>query len=86
MTSRFMSDALLVEDRDALLAVSPAALSAYARDAGWRRQERYRVHSDVYVGETRPEIIVPRTECIGDYASAVADLIGTSHRSPVRTS
>ena len=66
-----------IRDRDALLAVSPAALSAYARDAGWRRQERYRVHSDVYVGETRPEIIVPRTECIGDYASAVADLIGT---------
>ena len=66
-----------IRDRDALLAVSPAALSAYARDAGWQRQERYRVHSDVYVGETRPEIIVPRTECIGDYASAVADLIGT---------
>ena len=64
-----------IHDRGALLAVSPAALSAYARTAGWRRQEEYRVHSDVYVGEARPEIIVPRTERLGDYASVVATLI-----------
>ena len=66
-----------IHDRGALLAVSPAALSAYARAAGWRRQEAYRVHSDVYVGEARPEIIVPRTERLGDYASVVAALIDT---------
>ena len=48
-----------IHDRGALLAVSPAALSAYATTAGWTRQEPYRVHSDVYVGEARPEIIVP---------------------------
>ena len=54
---------------------SPAALSAYARAAGWRRYEPYREHSDVYVGESRPEIIVPRTERLGDYASVVAALI-----------
>ena len=66
-----------IRDADALRAVSPAALSAYARAAGWSPQERYRVHSDVYVGEARPEIIVPRTERLGDYASVVAALIET---------
>ena len=66
-----------IHDRGALLAVSPVALSAYARVAGWSRQEQYRMHSDVYVGEARPEIIVPRTERLGDYASVVATLIET---------
>ena len=66
-----------IRDTDALRAVSPAALSAYARAEGWSQQERYRVHSDVYVGEARPEIIVPRTERLGDYASVVATLIET---------
>ena len=66
-----------IRDRGALSAVSPAALSAYARAAGWRRHERYREHSDVYVGDSRPEIIVPRTERLGDYASVVATLIDT---------
>ncbi len=65
-----------INDRDTLLAVSPTALSAYARSAGWRRQEQYRAHSDVYTGEELPEIIVPRTERLGDYASAVSSLIG----------
>jgi hypothetical protein len=66
-----------IRDRDALRAVSPAALSAYARTAGWIRQEPYRVHSDVYVGEGLPEIIVPQTQHLGDYASVVATLIDT---------
>ena len=66
-----------IHDRGALLAVSPVALSAYARVAGWSRQEQYRMHSDVYVGEARPEIIIPRTERLGDYASVVATLIET---------
>ena len=66
-----------IHDRGALSAVSPAALSEYARAAGWRRHEPYREHSDVYVGESRPEIIVPRTERLGDYASVVATLIDT---------
>ena len=69
-----------INDPGALLAVSPAALSAYARAAGWSRQEPYRVHSDVYIGDGRPEIIVPRTERLGDYASVVATLIDTFAR------
>ena len=68
---------LSIQDRDALLAVSPAALSAYARVAGWRRQEPYRVHSDIYEGTGLPEIVIPRSEHLGDYASVVATLVET---------
>ncbi len=64
-----------IHDRDALLAVSPTALSAYARTIGWKRHDTYRVHSDIYIGEDLPEIIIPRTERLGDYASVVAELI-----------
>ena len=63
--------------RDALLAVSPTALSICACAAGWKRHDTYRVHSNIYIGEDRPEIIVPRTDHLGDYASVVADLIKT---------
>ncbi len=56
-------------------AVSPAALSSYARIAGWRRCNSYREHSDIYEGDSLPEIVVPLTQRLGDYASAVAALI-----------
>ena len=64
-----------IHDREALLAVSPVALSAYARASGWRRGEPYRRHSDVYAGAGLPEILIPRNDNIADYASAVAALI-----------
>ena len=64
-----------IEDRSALLAVSPAALAAYARAEGWAKTETYGSHSDVYNGGTLPEIIVPRTNHLADYASVVARLI-----------
>ncbi len=66
-----------IRNHDALLAISPAALSAYARIAGWNRDESYREHSAIYIGEARPEIVVPLTTRLGDYASAVAALIET---------
>ena len=64
-----------IRDEDALRAVSPTALSAYARAAGWTKHERYGDHSDVYVAEKMPEIILPRTERLGDYTSVVSGLI-----------
>ena len=64
-----------IHDREALKAISPAALAAYARSAGWQRGEIYRVHSHVYAGQDRPEIIVPRTDHLGDYATVVSTLI-----------
>ncbi len=68
---------VFIHDRDALLAIKPSAVSAYARASGWTRQEPYRQHSDVYTGENQPEIIIPRTDRLGDYASIVSNLIKT---------
>ena len=64
-----------IRDSAALKVVSPAALSAYARAAGWSKVDTYGDHSDVYVAEGRPEIIVPRTERLGDYADVVSRLV-----------
>lgn len=65
-----------IQDRDALMAVSPAALSAYARSVGWTKSETFGGHSDVFVGEGLPEVILPRTEQLGDYANVVSILVG----------
>ncbi len=62
-------------DREALVAVSPAALSAYARVEGWGKVDTYGDYSDVYAAEGLPEIILPRTERLGDYANVVSQLI-----------
>ena len=56
-------------------AVSPAALSGYVRSLSWVKNRPYRDVSDVYVGEGLPEIIVPRTQRIDDYAFVVGRLI-----------
>ena len=62
-------------DTETLKAVSPAALSAYARAEGWIKDEPYGDHSDVYVAHGRPEIILPRSQRLGDYASVVSRLV-----------
>ena len=64
-----------IRDTEALKAVSPAALSAYARAAGWSKTETYGDHSDVYVARGRPEIILPRIQRLGDYAAVVSRLV-----------
>lgn len=56
-------------------AVSPAALGGYVRSMKWVKNRPYRDVSDVYVGEGLPEIIVPRTQRIDDYAFVVSRLI-----------
>lgn len=65
-----------IRDVDVLRAVTPAALSAWARAAGWSRVESYGDHSDIYAAPDKPEIILPRTQRLGDYASAVSEIIG----------
>ena len=47
-------------DAEALRAVTPAALVAFARGEGWTRTETYGAHADVYAASGRPEIILPR--------------------------
>ena len=64
-----------IQDKKALLAVSPAALSAYARTAGWTKVDTYGKHSDVFMGKGLPEIILPRTAHLGDYARVVSMVI-----------
>ncbi|MCY3994369.1 MAG: hypothetical protein OXF50_24310 [Caldilineaceae bacterium] len=70
-----------IEDRDALLAVSPVALSAYARSEGWAKAEPYGDYSDVYAADGLPEIILPRTEHLGDYANVVSTVLGIFART-----
>ena len=65
-----------IRDTRALRAVSPAALSAWAKAAGWNRVESFGEHSDIYAASGKPEIILPRTHRLGDYASVVSRLIG----------
>ncbi|MYE00758.1 MAG: hypothetical protein F4Y03_05680 [Alphaproteobacteria bacterium] len=65
-----------IRDVDALRVVTPAALSAWARAAGWSRVESHGDHSDIYAAPDKPEIILPRTQRLGDYASAVSEIIG----------
>ena len=64
-----------IQDKKALIAVSPAALSAYARTAGWTKVDTYGKHSDIFMGEGLPEIILPRTAHLGDYARVVSMII-----------
>ena len=64
-----------IRDAGTLRAISPAALSAYARSAGWRQVETYGAHSDVYAAEELPEVILPRTDRLGDYADVVSRLL-----------
>lgn len=59
-----------------MLAVSPLALSAYAGASGWAKVDTYGYHSDVYAGPSLPEIVIPRTQELGDYAMVVARIIG----------
>lgn len=62
-------------DEKALRAISPSALAAYARGEGWRKVETYGAHADVYEAHDKPEIILPRTDHLGDYPTVVSKLI-----------
>lgn len=62
-------------DRKALSEISPGALSAYARTSGWTKTGTYGDHSDVYTAKRLPEILLPRHESLGDYASVVSRLL-----------
>lgn len=64
-----------IRDKEALCVISPPALSAYARAAGWVKTDSYGDHSDIYANEGKPEIVLPRTQRLGDYANVVSRLI-----------
>jgi hypothetical protein len=62
-------------DVEALRSVSPAALAAFARSEGWVKSDVFGLHADVYSAESKPEIILPRTDRLADYAATVSRLI-----------
>lgn len=64
-----------IEDREALAAISPSALSAYVRAEGWSKAEKFGDHSDVFVREKYPELILPGIDTLGDYPNVVSDII-----------
>lgn len=65
----------IIVDPIALASISPAALISYIQTEGWARTEKFGIHSDVYVRENAPELIVPGTNQLGDYVSVVSSLI-----------
>jgi hypothetical protein len=73
-----------IEDEDALRAISPSALAAYARGEGWIRAEEFGGHADVYTAPDRPELVLPRTSQLGDYPTVVSRVIEIMARSSGR--
>ena len=67
----------VIQDFEALSAISPGSLRAYAQTAGWVKSDPYGDHSDVYASDRAgyPEIVLPRTQALGDYAAVVSRLI-----------
>lgn len=65
-----------IHDGRALEAVSPGSLAAYARAAGWTKVDEYGKYSDVYAATGLPELVIPRTHRLDDYAQVVSQLLG----------
>ena len=64
-----------IQDITALKVISPAALRVYACSLGWIKKEPYDKYSDVYDAKRKPEIVLPKTKRLGDYANVVSQLI-----------
>ena len=64
-----------IQHSDALNEITPTALTHFAVELGWSELEPYGDHSTVYFAAGRPEIILPRTRELGDYARVVARLV-----------
>ena len=60
---------------DALNAVTPSALAAFAECHGWRKGEIYRDVSHFYQHPTFPRLMIPRIQDLGDYTRVVDSLI-----------
>ena len=65
----------LRHEADALRTISPASFAAYARLNGWQKAEGYGENSDVYAAAGLPEVILPRTRRLADYAEVASRLV-----------
>lgn len=61
--------------RASLMGISPAALAALALSLGWEKGVPYGRTSHVYSGPGLPDLIIPWTREIDDYAMVMRDLI-----------
>lgn len=68
-------------EKDELSAISPDILKMYAVAAGWKKVGEYGKHCDIYDADGKPEIMIPRTDQLIDYARGVAELISFIARS-----
>lgn len=66
---------IVIRDADALSGISPAALAAWAKSKGWRKNGRYRESSDIYQAPDKPELLIPTVRELGDYPQVVGRLI-----------
>ncbi|MGW1420545.1 hypothetical protein ACWAT4_10555 [Bradyrhizobium manausense] len=65
-------------DKDALQAITPAALRAYVVYEGWQRFESFGQYSEVYVNPRLPqtgELLIPISREIADYGSSIGDAL-----------
>jgi hypothetical protein len=69
-----------IVDPNALREITPMGLRAYAEAQGWRRVEAFGEHSTVYALDKAPEVIVPATAAIADYAQVVSEIIAVFAR------
>lgn len=69
-----------LEDSE-LRAISPAALAAWARAAGWKKTGAYGEFADIYAAAGLPEIVLPRTSGLADYALVAEQIIGCFARA-----
>jgi hypothetical protein len=74
-----------IVDQDALGAISPQSLRAYAESEGWTSNEVFGNHSRVFSkANIGLEAIIPATKDLGDYTSVVAQLIEIFSKSENR--
>jgi hypothetical protein len=64
-----------IVDPGGLRAIAPSALISYVMSEGWEKSEPFGKHADIYIGEERPELIIPRDNLLSDYPSVVSRLI-----------
>jgi len=62
-------------DIEALKAVSPVSLLAFALKEGWVKSGTYGLHADLFAAPEKPEIILPKIDSVADYAALVSQLI-----------
>jgi len=62
-------------DDDALAAIPPQVLSAFAREIGFSWKKLFGKHADVYASEKYGEIVLPRTTQISDYTDVTSKFI-----------